>query len=217
MKIYVPPIKCQGIKTKLVPWIKEHTELSSGGRWVEPFMGSGVVGFNIRPNRALFADLNPHIIHFYNSIKSGYITSAKAKVFLEKEGALLMQKGEEHYYAIRDRFNSQSDPFDFLFLSRACFNGVIRFNKKGKYNVPFGHKPERFAQAYITKITNQIKYVESALSQYDWTFVCADFRTIMQMLQAKISCILTLHISDVIRIIIVHGSILTRKHYLINL
>ncbi|GAB4211661.1 MAG: Dam family site-specific DNA-(adenine-N6)-methyltransferase [Roseiflexaceae bacterium] len=178
MKIFVPPIKCQGIKTKLVPWIKDHADLSSG-RWIEPFMGSGVVGFNIRPSRAIFADINPHIIHFYNSIKSGYITSAKAKAFLEKEGALLAQKGEDHYYEIRDRFNNNGDPFDFLFLSRACFNGVVRFNKKGRYNVPFGHKPERFAQAYVTKITNQIKYVESAVKQFDWSFVCKDFRDIV--------------------------------------
>jgi DNA adenine methylase len=176
MKIYVPPIKCQGIKTKLVPWIKLHAELSPEGRWIEPFMGSGVVGFNIIPSRALFTDANPHIINFYNAIKEGYITHGKAKAFLEREGALLTQKGEEHYYMIRERFNNDSDPFDFLFLSRACFNGVIRFNKKGRYNVPFGHKPERFAQAYVTKITNQIKYVESAINQYDWSFSCADFR-----------------------------------------
>lgn len=178
MKTYVPPIKCQGIKTKLVPWIKEHATIPSNGRWIEPFMGSGVVGFNVRPSRAVFADINPHIINFYNSVKDGYVTSAKAKLFLEKEGILLSQKGDEHYYALRKRFNDSNDPFDFLFLSRSCFNGVIRFNKKGQYNVPFGHKPERFAQAYVTKITNQIKYIESALRQYDWTFVCADFRTI---------------------------------------
>lgn len=178
MKIYVPPIKCQGIKTKLVPWIKAQTEIPSSGCWFEPFMGSGVVGFNVRPSRAVFADANPHIINFYNSIKSGYITSAKARTFLEKEGALLTKKGDAHYYAIRERFNDHNDPFDFLFLSRACFNGVIRFNKKGRYNVPFGHKPQRFVQAYVTKITNQITYVESAIKQYDWTFICEDFRTI---------------------------------------
>jgi len=99
MKIYVPPIKCQGIKTKLVHWIKDHTEVSSRGRWVEPFMGSGVVGFNVRPSKAVFADLNPHIINFYNAIKDGYVTSIKAKVFLEKEGVLqyLRQFGRNNF------------------------------------------------------------------------------------------------------------------------
>jgi len=179
MKIFVPPIKCQGIKTRLARWIKDHAELNGQGRWLEPFTGSGVVGFNVRPHRALFCDSNPHIINFYNAIKEGHITESTARTFLEKEGALLSQKGEAHFYEVRRRFNKNGDPFDFLFLSRASFNGVLRFNKKGHYNVPFGHKKERFSRAYITKITNQIKYAARAIRQHDWTFVCADFRAII--------------------------------------
>lgn len=177
MTVKVPPIKCQGIKTKLVEWIKDHSSLDKNGAWIEPFMGSGVVGFNMRPGRAVFADLNPHIINFYNAVKQGEITAGIAKEFLGKEGARLQAKGEEHYYEIRERFNEKGNPLDMLFLNRACFNGVMRFNKKGGFNVPFGHKPGRFSKSYITKITNQIKYVADAASQYDWTFVCADFRT----------------------------------------
>ena len=177
--VKVPPIKCQGIKTKLVEWIKDHSSLENNGVWIEPFMGSGVVGFNMRPSRAVFADVNPHIINFYNAVKQGKITAGIAKEFLEKEGARLHTKGEEHYYEIRERFNKNGSPLDMLFLNRACFNGVMRFNKKGGFNVPFGHKPERFAKSYVTKITNQIKYVSDAVSQYDWEFVCADFRKII--------------------------------------
>jgi len=176
MTVKVPPIKCQGIKTKLVEWIKDHATFENNGVWIEPFMGSGVVGFNMRPNRAVFADVNPHIINFYNAIKQKKITAGIAKEFLEKEGAVLQVKGAEHYYEVRERFNKSSEPLDMLFLNRACFNGVMRFNKKGGFNVPFGHKPERFAKSYVTKIINQIKYVAEAISQYDWQFVCADFR-----------------------------------------
>jgi len=179
MTVKVPPIKCQGIKTKLVEWIKDHSSLAYDGAWIEPFMGSGVVGFNMRPNRAVFADVNPHIINFYNAVKQGKITAGIAKEFLEKEGALLQAKGEDHYYEVRERFNKDGSPLDMLFLNRACFNGIMRFNKKGGFNVPFGHKPERFAKSYVTKITNQIKYVTDAVSQYDWEFVCADFRKVI--------------------------------------
>lgn len=179
MKIFVPPIKCQGIKTKLVRWIADHVEFSDSDLWIEPFTGSGVVGFNVRPKRALFSDINPHIINFYNAVKNKQITPDKARSFLEHEGELLSKRGEEYFYEVRSRFNKFGEPLDFLFLSRASFNGVVRFNKKGEYNVPFGHKEERFARAYITKITNQIKYVASAIKQYDWSFVCADFRTII--------------------------------------
>ncbi|MBI5964571.1 MAG: Dam family site-specific DNA-(adenine-N6)-methyltransferase [Chloroflexi bacterium] len=176
MTVKVPPIKCQGIKTKLVEWIKDHSSLESNGIWIEPFMGSGVVGFNMRPNHAIFADVNPHIINFYNAIKQGKITAGIAKEFLENEGARLQAKGEDHYYEVRERFNKNGSSLDMLFLNRACFNGIMRFNKKGGFNVPFGHKPERFAKSYVTKITNQIKYVTDAVSQYDWEFVCTDFR-----------------------------------------
>ena len=183
MTVKVPPLKCQGIKTKLVEWIKDHTVLDKDGAWIEPFMGSGVVGFNVRPNRAVFSDVNPHIINFYNAIKQGDITPGIAKEFLEKEGTLLQTKGEDHYYEVRERFNKEGKPLDMLFVNRACFNGVMRFNKKGGFNVPFGHKPERFAKAYITKITNQIKYVSQATSQYDWQFVCSDFRKIISSVE----------------------------------
>jgi DNA adenine methylase len=179
MTVKVPPLKCQGIKTKLVDWIKDHAILESDSMWLEPFMGSGVVGFNVRPNRATFSDVNPHIINFYNAIKSGEITSSIAKEFLEKEGAILQKKGQEHYYEVRERFNKKPSSLDMLFLNRSCFNGVMRFNKKGEFNVPFGHKPERFAKAYVTKIVNQIKYVSQAVSQYDWKFVTSDFKKII--------------------------------------
>ena len=179
MTVKVPPLKCQGIKTKLTEWIKDHAALEEPGTWFEPFMGSGVVGFNVRPRKAVFADINPHIINFYNAIKDGSITAGIAKEFLEHEGEILQKQGETYYYEVRERFNKDSKPLDMLFLNRACFNGVMRFNKKGIFNVPFGHKPQRFAKAYITKISNQINYVSDAVSQYDWTFTSVDFRKLI--------------------------------------
>ena len=85
-KIFVPPLKIQGIKTKLVPLIRENVILDKETIWYEPFMGSGVVGFNVEPERAVFADVNPHIINFYNRIKDGSITSGRVRAFLEAEG-----------------------------------------------------------------------------------------------------------------------------------
>jgi len=175
-KIFVPPIKIQGIKTKLVEWIIDQINFEIKGKWIEPFMGSGVVGFNIRPKRAVFADKNPHIINFYNAIKRKEITSKKVEMFLKIEGEKLLKKGEEYYYEVRDRFNKYQDPLDFLFLNRACFNGIIRFNSKGEFNTPFGKNQNRFRKAYITKIVNQVRYVEELIHRYDWIFITQDFR-----------------------------------------
>lgn len=91
-----------------------------------------------------------------------------------------MAQGKDYYYQVRDRFNSTGDPLDFLFLNRSCFNGVIRFNKQGKFNVPFGHKPQRFAPGYVTKIVNQVDRFRAATRLFDWRFACQDYRVTLR-------------------------------------
>lgn len=180
-KVYIPPFKTQGIKTKLVPLIKENVFINDSTLWVEPFMGSAVVGLNIAPKKAIFADINPHIINFYNKLKKHEITSTTVAIFLHKQGALLSKNDDKHYYFVRDRFNQEHDPLDFLFLNRSCFNGMIRFNKNNEFNVPYGHKPHRFAKAYITKIVNQIQHFENMIWKNNWTFLCQSFETTIAM------------------------------------
>lgn len=184
-QVFIPPIKSQGIKTKLVPRIRQAVQWEENGKWVEPFMGTGVVGFNIRPKNALFADSNPHIISFYHAINTGEITPAGVRAYLENEGHLLAENGADQYYGVRKRFNRTHAPLDFLFLSRAGFNGMIRFNQKGGYNVPFNHKPNRFSQSYVTKVVNQVQYVFDLCRMSDYTFVCQDFRDTFKMVEAN--------------------------------
>jgi DNA adenine methylase len=171
----VPPIKCQGIKTKLVPFILNSIAWEAAGdaRWIEPFLGSGVVAFNLAPKRAVLADTNHHIINFYKGIQSGEINVSNVREFLTREGTQLARGGADYFYEVRERFNEKGSPFDFLFLNRSCFNGVMRFNRHGKFNVPFGHKAQRFAPAYITKIVNQVGWAAKKMERKDWHFKVA--------------------------------------------
>lgn len=171
-----PPIKSQGIKTKLVPFILANVKWDSKGQWIEPFLGSGAVLLNVQPNRALVADTNRHIIEVYQAIQAGVISSATLRRYLEAEGAKLESRGEAYYYQVRDRFNQSGNPFDFIFLNRAAFNGVIRFNSRGKFNVPFCKKISRFRSAYITKICNQVAWTTQILQGKDWQFKVQDWR-----------------------------------------
>ena len=180
----VPPIKCQGIKTKLVPWIRALVPSDFDGVWIEPFLGSGVVVFNVLPKRALLADSNPHLINFYEAISDSVITPASVRRHLETEGAELLRSDGERYYTVRERFNRTHDPLDFLFLNRACFNGLIRFNRKGEFNVPFCRKPNRFSRSYITKICNQVRAVADILTARDFTFATQDLSETMNMAQS---------------------------------
>ena len=181
MPVLVPPVKCQGIKTKLVPMILANTSRDPRGCWIEPFVGSAVVALNARPARALLCDSNPHLIRFYQALQEGRVDGATARKFLEREGREVARKGECHYHRVRDRFNAEGRPLDFLFLNRSCFNGLIRFNRSGGFNVPFGHKPNRFAPAYVTKIVNQIDRLAGVARTLDWRFVCQDYRDTIRM------------------------------------
>ena len=176
-KIFIPPIKSQGIKSKLVQWIASNIEGLEYDKWIEPFMGTGVVGFNIRPKKALLCDTNPHLINFYNAIKNKEITSAIVRNFLTIEGEKLLKSNGDYYYEVRQRFNETGNSLDFLFLSRSCFNGMMRFNRKGGFNVPFCRKPNRFAPALITKISNQVENISQIIDYGDYEFKIQDFKT----------------------------------------
>lgn len=176
-----PPIKTQGIKTRLAAFIAEHVEWDRSGVWIEPFLGSGAVLFNLQPPRAYAADSCAPVIAFYRALQSGEITAARVEAFLLDEGARLETGGEERYYVVRDRFNDWGNPLDFLLLNRACFNGLIRFNRKGEFNTPFCRKPQRFSRAYITKICNQVRWVKSAMDGKDWQFDCMDWKHSLAM------------------------------------
>ena len=106
--------------------------------------------------------------------------------YLSQEGEMLSKADEDgyvHFREVKKRFNSAHSSFDFIFLSRAGFNGMMRFNRKGEWNIPFCKKPDRFASAYITKICNQIQETSRIVKRYDWTFCNQDFLKTIEMAQ----------------------------------
>lgn len=155
------------------------------GRWIEPFLGTGVVAFNSGFKTAVLNDINPHIIGFYKGIQDETITPLTVKEFLEQEGEKLLtadENGYVYFRTVRDRFNKDFAPLDLLFLSRAGFNGMMRFNGKGSWNIPFCKKPNRFAQSYITKIVNQAAGVKAVIND-KWIFSAKNFSDIIPLAQ----------------------------------
>lgn len=177
-RIGTPPLKSQGIKTKLVPFIAQSVRWDPGadGRWIEPFLGTGCVALNIAPPRALLTDINPHVIGVLNSIQNEELTPESVRVVLREMGRELSSNGEKFYYEVRQRFNQTASPMDFLFLNRASFNGIIRFSKKSGFNTPFGHKPERFSPSFLTKVANQVAWARGRMMGKDWVFAVQDWR-----------------------------------------
>ncbi len=178
MKVIIPPIKSQGLKTKLVAWIVDVVKIvHPTGKWIEPFLGTGVVAFNSGFKQAHLNDTNPHIINFYKAIQDGTITPAIVKHYLEEANGKLSsadENGYTYFREVRDRLNKEFASLDLLFLSRAGFNGMMRFGGKGNWNIPFCKKPNRFAQSYTTKIVNQVAKVKAVITE-NWTFTNKSF------------------------------------------
>ena len=118
--------------------------------YYEPFLGSGAVMAAI-----LDADLNklfPHFNHAYGSdilpflIDIFNLTKDNPKALIDYYQCEITKYNEDpatQYNIIKERFNAQHNPYDFLLLSRTCYSGVIRFRKSDGYmSTPRGpHKP----------------------------------------------------------------------------
>ena len=103
-------------------------------RYIEPFVGGGSVYFYLNPNNAVISDVHTELIDFYKSIGEG-----KGKEIYE-----FMKKSpndENTYYKVRDEMeiNNELDSAKrFYYQRKTCFRGMLRYNKNGKFNIPFG-------------------------------------------------------------------------------
>ena len=173
-KVVNPPVIIQGTKKKLVPLIAESITWDGKGTYYEPFMGSGVVGFNLEPERAVFSDVNPHLIRLYKDIQEEKITPDMLRSYLTIEGEKLKNTPKDknsYYYVVRNRFNEEPNSLDFLFLSRTNFNGLMRFNKKGGYNSPFCRKPDKISDSLIEVMVKELKETQDIIVSKDWQFI----------------------------------------------
>ena len=113
--------------------------------YYEPFMGSGAVmaellSSNKQFSHAYGSDILPFLMDVFELIKED---PEKLTEYYEKEIKEYYDDPEGKYNEIRDRFNEEHNPYDFLLLSRTCYSGVIRFRKADGYmSTPRGpHRP----------------------------------------------------------------------------
>ena len=102
--------------------------------YIEPFVGGGSVYFRLEPRNAVINDIHPELICFYRAISLGQGNDIRK--FMKTH-----PNDEDTYYDVRDKMELNNDldkAKQFYYLRKTCFRGMLRYNKKGKFNIPFG-------------------------------------------------------------------------------
>ena len=170
MQKYPAIIKWSGSKRLVAEQLSE--KFPKFERYFEPFIGGGSMLPYSNGRETYASDIISELISLWNEIKNN---PKKVADEYESRWKELQEKGQEVYYNVRDNFNRTRNPYDFLFLSRTCVNGLIRFNANGEFNNSFhlsrpGINPETFREQLILW-SNAIKNV---------TFKTQDYRVTLQ-------------------------------------
>jgi DNA adenine methylase len=154
-----PLLKWAGGKRQLLPSLRRFYP-EAFNRYIEPFVGSGAVFFDLysagrlRDREAILIDSNADLIACYQAVRDTPDEVARA---LDDLAAAHERSGRGLYYEVRDtRFNPLRDRLRgadggiaytpelaamFIYLNRTGFNGLFRLNATGGFNVPAGRYP----------------------------------------------------------------------------
>ena len=128
--IMKPVIKWSGSKRSQALKIKSFFP-KSFDTYYEPFVGGGSILYTINPKKSICGDICKPLINLWLEIKNNPVMVVKE---YRERWLEFQKKGSDYFYEVRNNFNQTKSPYDFLFLSRTCTNGLIRFNKKGEFN-----------------------------------------------------------------------------------
>ncbi|MCC8071734.1 MAG: Dam family site-specific DNA-(adenine-N6)-methyltransferase [Bacteroidales bacterium] len=189
-----PLVKYRGGKSKEIPQLIWHIPHFSG-RYIEPFFGGGALFFHLEPERAIINDINPKLIEFYKGVRNDYLQLREElneiqalyennrKIFNAQKALhpseKIEDKNEDLYYELRAMFNNlsekrYSDALLYFFINKTAYSGMIRYNAKGEFNVPFGR--------YQHLNTQGISLAHSRLLQRSEIYNC-DYKEIFEMCQ----------------------------------
>jgi DNA adenine methylase len=187
-----PLVKYRGGKSKEIPHLEKHIPKFTG-RYVEPFFGGGAMFFYLQPKRAIINDINSKLMAFYKGVKSNFDTLQKELSEVERlyvanrrnfeelksktPDLRVDDKNETLYYQIRDMFNDltdkkYSDALLYFFINKTAYSGMIRYNAKGEFNVPYG----RYANLNTSLVTKSHSKLLSNAEIYN-----CDYKEIFEM------------------------------------
>ena len=165
-------LKWPGSKFTLLSRLFKSTP-KSGDTLIESFAGSCTFAINTNYKNYIINDFNADLIEIFKLVVADplhFIESAKILFTPENNNA-------ESYYKIRTKYNSSTNASEralyLLYLNKHGYNGLMRYNKSGGFNVPFGkYKKPRLNEQAIMFFSDKFK---NAL------FLSGDFEAAMNL------------------------------------
>ena len=155
-----PILKYCGVKQKEIPHFKKYIP-KQFDTYYEPFLGGGAVFFDLEPQKAVVNDVNKRLAKFYRSMQSEFETThnqlEEIAQLYKRNQELNNGENEKTYYEMRDVFNGKTQNKKltyatvYYYINKTAFSGMIRYNKKGQFNTPFG----RYKTFPIKQITEE--------------------------------------------------------------
>lgn len=138
-----PFLKWAGGKTSIANEILKHLPDDLTARtYREPFVGGGAMFFHVKTHRqpahVVLSDALADLMITYEIVRE------HVEPLITRLKELRKQHSEEHYYAIRKRFNEEREAPKveraawLIYLNKTCYNGLYRTNQAGEFNVPMG-------------------------------------------------------------------------------
>lgn len=129
MKAFPSVIKWTGSKRLVAEQLA--ARCPSCNNYFEPFVGGGAMIPFAKAQHGYASDIISELVDLWLNIKNyPELVAQEYTSRWEK----MQKEGPDIYYQIRDSFNQTRNCYDFLFLTRTCVNGMIRYNERGEFN-----------------------------------------------------------------------------------
>lgn len=170
---------------------------TSYNRYIEPFFGGGALYFHLQPKRAIITDTAEQVIAFYKTVRDNFTVFKHQLTDLEmvwqqnyddylerkkKTVEKVANANEDLYYYCRDLINKVPRNFDtevaessaellpavaYYYVNKMAFAGQIRYNKKGQFNIPYGHYTH-FNTSEVTEQYSKLLKTAEILEAWDY-------------------------------------------------
>lgn len=107
----------------------------------EPFLGSAAVMATVAPQNGIGSDIFKPLIEIWQKLQDD--PEELVNWYAQRRNRIETENNVQVYENIKTSFNLRHNGADFLYLTRACYGGIVRFRKSDGYmSTPCGiHTP----------------------------------------------------------------------------